>query len=213
MTRNKLLGNTLLVLVIGFCFIQLVSLASNLSDYLLFWPITAVDIHPDTAGKTLGEGSELASNEENIGDVITLPYGKGLIPDRISIPSINLTLPVRYVPLNEQGTWQVHEAVANYAAGTSYVNNERGNVGIFGHDRLNALHLVKDLVIGNEIRLKIDAYEAIYLVEEIFNTVPENVSVFDQTDTPIVTLVTCDGDFSKLRYVVRAKLEKITSRI
>ncbi len=139
---------------------------------------------------------------------VVVPVSEGLIPDGFRAPTINIALPVRYVPL-ENETWKVNDAAANYAGGTDLINSESGNVGLFGHDRDNAFHSIKNLKVGDPVILVADEYTARYRVTESFNTIPQDVDVFAKTEVPTVTLVTCSGSFSQMRYVVRAQLDYI----
>jgi len=132
----------------------------------------------------------------------------GLMPEAISIKSIDLALPVILSPL-VNNTWEVKNNVANYAQGTSLIDTNNGNIGIYGHDKDNIFGLIKNISVGDEIFLFSGKFKAIYTVEESFVSNPERVDVFSPTDEPSLTLVTCDGIFSDQRYVVRAKLNKI----
>lgn len=133
---------------------------------------------------------------------------EGLVPDSLEITSVDINLPVISMPL-VNGTWKVYDKVANYAEGTALINGEKGNVGIYGHDRDGAFSSIKNVSQDDQIFLFSGDYKAIYKVEETFISNPENVDVFKEADEPLLTLVTCDGIFSQQRFIVRAKLEKI----
>lgn len=130
---------------------------------------------------------------------------KSYVPTHITISSVNIDLPVVPVTL-VQGTWEVHDGVANYAVETSIVSNKKGNVGIFAHDRDNAFTRIKNLHTGDRIEVLTAAGKATYTVTSSHVTEPTDVEVFDPTVNPTLTLVTCSGIFSEQRYIVKAKL-------
>lgn len=129
-------------------------------------------------------------------------------PERIVIPGVGIDLLVFSVPL-KNGTWEVLPHVANYAEGTSLINPTKGNVGIYAHDRLDGFTRIKELLTGSDIIVYGLTQKATYKVITTDVVAPSDVSVFDQTDKPILTLITCDGLFSEKRYMVQAELIKI----
>lgn len=145
------------------------------------------------------------------GTPMKIGYDDGLLPDRIFISKLDLSLPVKYVPLVD-GTWAVNEASANYAEGSGYINSERSNIGLFGHDRDNAFHKIKQLTKGDVIELYADGVIARYRVTESFKTEPTSIEVFADTEVPTLTLVTCDSIFNNNRYIVKASLVDIVSQ-
>lgn len=137
-------------------------------------------------------------------------YEGEFTPDRIVIDSVGIDLQVVPVPL-VNGTWRVNAGVANYAEGTSLVNGVRGNVGIFAHDRKNGFTDIKKLTNSDEIYVygaTDTLLKATYSVEYADVFAPTDVAVYDETEDPVLTLVTCDGSFSQKRFIVRAKLVK-----
>jgi LPXTG-site transpeptidase (sortase) family protein len=145
---------------------------------------------------------------ETDSDIKKEDIGKGLVPELIKIESVNIDLPVVSVPLS-QGTWKVYDKVANFAEGTSLINSQNGNVGIYGHDRSYVFSPIKNLSIGDEIQVYSGNYMAIYKVNETHVAEANDVSVYYESDQPILTLVTCDGNFSQKRFVIKADFVKI----
>jgi len=133
---------------------------------------------------------------------------EGFVPEQIVIESVGINLPVVSVSL-EGGTWEVIDGVANYAQETSLVNPKDGNVGIYGHDRDYVFLPVKELKKGDEIFVFAKDYKVVYLVEDSMTLKPEEVDVFYFSETPVLTLVTCDGVFSQRRFIIRAKFDRI----
>lgn len=136
--------------------------------------------------------------------------GEAFIPESITIDTIDLKLPVVSVPL-VNGIWAVNDGVANYAQGTSLVQKNDGNVGLYAHDRENGFTRIKELSKGNIITLKGKNSTARYEVAYKSVVGPNDVEVFNPTSTPQLTLITCDGIFSSKRYMVKAKLLEITN--
>ncbi len=129
-------------------------------------------------------------------------------PTRVVMEKAGIDLPVVSVPM-ENGTWKVSDAVANYAEGTSLVNEKTGNVGLFGHALPNAFLNIKNLVSGDMIYVYGDNYKATYEVIQSDKVTPDSVNVFYPEKNPVLTLITCDGVFDQYRYMVRAKFIKI----
>lgn len=129
-------------------------------------------------------------------------------PERIIIKSVNIDLPVVSVPLTN-GTWQVNAGVANYAEGTSLVNKNEGNVGIFAHDREDGFSRIKKVLTASDIIVLGKNTRAIYQVQSASVIAPTAVNVFYPTTGPVLTLITCDGVFSEKRYMVQARLIRV----
>lgn len=134
-----------------------------------------------------------------------------LIPEKISISKINLSLPIVSVPM-KNGTWEVKPGVANYAEGTSLINEKSGNVGLYGHARSQEFLNIKKLVKGDGIILTSGIYQATYEVTKSTVVSPTMVNVFYFTEKPTLTLITCDGYTSEKRYVVTANLLEISKQ-
>lgn len=129
-------------------------------------------------------------------------------PAEIIIPKIKLDLPIISVPVMN-GTWQVNKDVANFAEGTSLVNEKTGNVGIYAHDNKQGFTNIKKLIAGDTLVLKGSQFIAIYQVSKIGLANPIDVGVFYPTEKPQLTLVTCAGLFSEKRFILTADLVKI----
>lgn len=130
------------------------------------------------------------------------------VPTRLVINKINVNLPIVSQPM-KNGTWAVTPKAANYAEGTSAVSRTAGNVGIFGHDRADALTKIKDLAEGDTIELFDAGHKAIYRVQSASVVKPDQVDVFYPSDKSLLTIVTCEGVFSQSRYAVKAELISI----
>ena len=129
-------------------------------------------------------------------------------PEGILITKINVNLKVVTSP-QVNGSWDVFDGVANFAEGTSLVSSAGGNVGLFAHDRSNGFTRIKELVPGDHIMITGQGQQAIYKVSQRAHLQPSDVHVFNATEAPTLTLITCDGIFSEKRYMVKAELMQI----
>lgn len=129
-------------------------------------------------------------------------------PERIVISEIDVDMLVFSQQL-KNGTWEVLPHVANYAEGTSAVNPNDGNVGIFAYDKLDGFTKIEQLSEGSEIIVYGLNEKAVYKVTSVKVADATDVSVYKETKEPTLTLVTCDEAFSEKRYIVKADLEKI----
>jgi LPXTG-site transpeptidase (sortase) family protein len=132
------------------------------------------------------------------------------MPLAIQIEDIDLSLKIISSPL-VNGTWQVYDGVANFAEGTSIVNTQEGNVGLFAHDRANGFTRIKELDAGDTITLTGSRHQATYEIVTKKILKPSDVQVFNPTTEPTLTLITCDGLFSEKRYMVQAKLKAVAN--
>lgn len=207
--KNLIAKHTSILLVIGltaFTAVQGYNLFIRSGMGILFedWVIgvrTALNrhVHPVEARELpLAEQTEAVQQNEREPEA----------PTRLVIPVLTMDLPVVEVPLAD-GTWPVVDKVANYAQGTALINDKTGNVGLYGHDRADAFRPIKHLKPGDVIILHTDTAVAYYRFTDQELTTPGNVSVFYQTEAPILTLVTCEGRLSEQRFAIRATLERI----
>jgi LPXTG-site transpeptidase (sortase) family protein len=189
----------------------------NLNIYIVILFLTAAASvwQMNLLGKGLfAQAKNINIAEEQVTPQATTPthavtqIEKGFVPTRIVMEQAGIDLQVVSVPL-KNGTWEVFPHVANYAEGTGLVNDKTGNVGIYGHDRVDALHNMKQLLTGSDIIVLSNSYRAIYRVQTSTLVDPSDVSVFYPTKEPMLTLITCDGSLSEKRYLIRAKLVKI----
>ncbi|MBU1110481.1 sortase [Patescibacteria group bacterium] len=212
----RIVAAWIIVLSIGLS--QMSYLGSSLASLGLSWsvasrlrgstPISAEMLEPEMLGaKEIVTETPLRPCEVALNNV-----AQGQMPDRLVISLAELDLTVNPVSLVD-GTWAVHDNVANYAQETDLPNGVSGNTGLFGHDRTYAFAPIKRLSTDNEIQLFTRDYIFFYHVIEVHSGVDsKEVDVFHFTQEPQLTLVTCDGIFSKQRFVVKARLVKIEKR-
>lgn len=188
------------VFIVGFSVFQLTGLTNSL--------VNRWNEQEDTS-KVLKAESSYDYKSCNSSDVINSDdFNQELTPELIKIEKVGIDLPIVSVPL-KNGTWKVNAGVANYAQETSLINTKSGNVGIYAHDRQKEFANIKNLNTGDIIEIFASGHKIKYRIESQKVLDPENVGVFYPTSDPTLTLVTCDGDFSEQRYVVKAKLVEI----
>jgi LPXTG-site transpeptidase (sortase) family protein len=171
----------------------------NSVDTVLAEPIINSESNNPNTETEVNDTDELSNKE----------YLQDLHPTKLIIPKLKFQLPIVSVPL-ENGTWIVHDHVANYAEGTSLIDETGGNVGLYGHDRPHAFSPIKKLTIGDQIQVQTsEGYMALYRVIDGHEVTPEQVTVFYPSVEPRLTLLTCSGIFSERRYIIVAELDRI----
>jgi len=102
----------------------------------------------------------------------------------LHIPAIKLSVPV----LPGTDTISLNRGVGNISGTTA--PGGVGNIGIAGH-RDGFFRGLKDLQIGDRIRLETLSGEFSYVIQDLMVVEPHEVEVLDPKDTPTLTLVTC----------------------
>ncbi len=121
----------------------------------------------------------------------------------LSIPKIRLEVPV----LDGTDDLTLNRAVGRIEETAR--PGEVGNVGIAGH-RDGFFRGLKDVAVGDEIRLATLTREYIYVIEAIRIVSPEDVHVLDPAPQPVLSLVSCYPFYfvgsAPHRFIVRAVL-------
>lgn len=130
-------------------------------------------------------------------------------PIRVFMPSVKIDLPLEG-SIEETGAWKISETGANFALNTAIPNESNGNTVLFGHDRPKLFHDIHGLKIGDPITVFNSKGSYTFTMVSSKVVTPTDVSVMDQTELPILTLLTCDGWLSQNRYVVVAKFSHFT---
>jgi sortase A len=102
----------------------------------------------------------------------------------LRIPKLNLEVPV----LNGTDAITLNRGVGRIA-GTGRPG-QKGNIGIAGH-RDGFFSGLKDITTGDKIELLTAKGTDIYIVDRILITDPDDMSVLNDGDKPMLTLVTC----------------------
>ena len=123
----------------------------------------------------------------------------------LRIPKIHLEVPV----YNNTDDLTLNRGVGRIL-GTARVG-EGGNLGIAGH-RDGFFRGLKDVALGDEIKLARSGKSDTYVVEKIQIVNPEDVSVLHPTRVPSLTLVTCFPFYyvgsAPQRFIVHASLKE-----
>jgi LPXTG-site transpeptidase (sortase) family protein len=158
---------------------------------------------------------------------ITLANGEVLTPQsewhpvsRISIPRLALDVPVTISPFvekNGSGSWTIPAFVPGHAEFTASAG-AAGNAVLFGHvvhpsegSVFRDVHLLRR---GDRISVESKGPVYDYTVTEVVRVSRTDVWVLGRTEEPVLTLVTCTGqwlpqvqDYAE-RLVVRARLDQ-----
>ena len=130
--------------------------------------------------------------------------GNGEIIGRVEIPRLDVSAVVRAG--NDVRTLQL---AVGHIPGTA-LPGDTGNIGLAGH-RDTFFRRLKDIRADDEIRMATPHGVFTYRVERTVVVQPEDVWVLDQTDTSILTLVTCYPftyvGSAPQRFIVRASLQ------
>lgn len=153
-------------------------------------PTAAVD-------KSLWSPERIRAYEESLRKEFGAPLGI------LSIPKIGLEVPL----LDGTDDLTLNRAVGRIEETAR--PGEAGNLGIAGH-RDGFFRGLKDVAVGDEIRLETLTRDYLYLIESIRIVSPEDVHVLDATSNPVLTLVSCYPFYfvgsAPRRYIVRAVL-------
>lgn len=124
------------------------------------------------------------------------------IPVKLQIPSIDVDTEVTEggIIINSTGEpeWETVPFVALHYRETALVGG-RGNAVIAGHVVTiswgNVFRDLYKLNFGDEVKVETDEGRFTYIVEDLKLVKPDNVSVMGPSNDPILTLITCGGEF------------------
>lgn len=120
-------------------------------------------------------------------------------PSNISIPSINLDLEVANGEYQD-GTWTLSKNKVLFATNSVKPNTIAKNTILYGHNTAELLLPTKGLQIGDMLYLETqEGYRFTYRYISDRLVKPDDVSVFNDTNTPQLTLITCNGIFNSHR--------------
>jgi LPXTG-site transpeptidase (sortase) family protein len=145
---------------------------------------------------------------------------RGKLPDRMVIKSLGVDSKVQEMGtyfLNGEWHWQTSPwAIAYY--GVTGAVGQNGNAVFSGHvSTRNYGNVFKDLYkmeLGDKVEVFVGSEKFNYVVDEIRLVAPTDTSVMDPTPDPVITLITCAGDWIESeriyteRLIVRATMEQ-----
>ncbi len=125
---------------------------------------------------------------------------RGLIPDRIMIPSVKIDLPVQEAKI-EKGYWQVFDDTAAYGQGSAALG-EKGNMVIFAHAKEGLFYNLKNVKENDLIFVYSKNKKYAYKVKKIKTVYPYQTEVIAPTKKRTLTLYTCTGFYNEKRLIV-----------
>lgn len=168
---------------------------------------------PDTASTTATESDQQLAAVDTTPSATVTPqsYGLPVVPDgsAIFIPSAGIYADVVQVYLS--GTsWDVSRLGNNvgHLQGTPWVN-QGGNIVLSGHvelsdGRTGIFRNLHELRVGDLVILIVDGNEWRYIIREINNTDPDDLTPLSQAGNDRLTLITCsEYDFLRDAYLQR----------
>lgn len=129
-----------------------------------------------------------------------------IVPLTISIPSLNLELPIIPAEL-KNGKWQATGEGVSYLI-SNPIPGETGNTIMYGHNWTNLLGSLPSLKPGSSIEIVYsDKTTRDFIVEFTSVVTPDQTSILNQTTDTRLTLYTCTGFLDSKRFVVTAVLK------
>jgi LPXTG-site transpeptidase (sortase) family protein len=116
-------------------------------------------------------------------------------PSRIHLPSVGVDLPVTDGIYNSKHqSWSLSSDKAHYATITPPLNNQRGNTFIYGHNHPQVFAGLMDIGLGDKAYVHTDGgLVFVYELQLVKDVAPRDVSVFEGTSQPTLTIQTCAG--------------------
>lgn len=124
-------------------------------------------------------------------------------PQRISIPSLQIDLPVKVAKI-VNGYWEVFDDTAGFGTGSAYPD-EAGNQVIFAHARDGLFLPLKQAEIGQLIYVFTKDTWYQYKITDLKEVLPSQTEVIAPTADATLTLYTCSGFADSKRLIVVAK--------
>lgn len=151
--------------------------------------------------------TETVDLQTQVGDIIIdkpdNDQSKSVIYPNLSIPKLNLTLPI-YEAIVSGGKWQTTTKGLSHASSSAPLGHT-GNTVIYGHNWPNMLKHLPTLMPGDEIIINLGKDTThTYLVTYAATISPDDTSLTNHSKDTRLTLYTCTGLLDSLRYVVVA---------
>jgi hypothetical protein len=132
-------------------------------------------------------------------------------PVSLSVQSLGLRLNVETGEYNQASdSWTLSGLNAHFATVTSLANNSAGNTFIYGHNNNDVFGPLKRLQPNAEVEITTDNGSIFYYSLVNSKTVaPSDVSIFNYSGPPILTIQTCTGAFHEQRELYQFKFERV----
>lgn len=132
------------------------------------------------------------------------------VPTDLSIPSLGMSLPVQpghYLP---DGNWTLDDVHTFFALPSEPVNDSMGTTLIYGHNTRAVFKNLEKLTPGAELIITTgNSLKFTYEYSFVSVVKPEDVTVFNSTNSPNVTLQTCSGAWDEVRSMHTFTFKKV----
>jgi LPXTG-site transpeptidase (sortase) family protein len=129
-------------------------------------------------------------------------------PMRISIERLGINLPVVDGEYDaKKDTWTLRDNKVQYATMTDLPNDVQGNTVFYGHNTMQVLEPVKDIVPGDVLKVKTKnghVFSYTYVKDSLVTPNKTNI-LTKPSSKPQLTLMTCEGFFSESRRLLYFK--------
>jgi LPXTG-site transpeptidase (sortase) family protein len=131
---------------------------------------------------------------------------KIVTPTRLTIPSINLDLPILPAHIKDQ-KWDITKDGVSYLVKTP-VPGTLGNSVMYGHNWSNLLGNLEEVKTGDIIEVKnSDGNTYAYVIHFVSVVTPDETHIYNNTSDYRLTIYTCTGFLDSKRLVVTAILK------
>ncbi len=138
--------------------------------------------------------------------VPTAVQKKFAIPVQITIPAVNITLPIEETAI-QNNVWGIAQDGISHLA-ISAMPGENGPIILYGHNTNDRFGPIRWLQVGELIRLTTkDGKEHTYRIVKTMDVDPSRVSILFSQKGETLFLYTCDGFADLERFIVIAKPE------
>ncbi len=148
-------------------------------------------LHPK---KVIAAPPEVVIKQEKTGEQL-------FIPTQISVPSVNISLNIS-PGIISGNDWTLYDDKASWLSTSATLG--KGNVIIYGHNLEPLLGNLKNIEVGDEIKILSNDKEFEFIVTEKKAVSPDQTNAV-LSDENQITLYTCDGAFDRKRLIVIAK--------
>ncbi len=183
----------------------------NAASVLLLWYVLEVypfnSLPPSQPVRTIAMEATSPSLDETSKSLAVISG----TPMRLVLPSLDLDLSVEEGRYNEaNGKWTLSKTAAHYALPTPPVNDQSGNTLIYGHNFDHIFKRLGQLQPGDEaIVYTVNGHVFTYAYESSYHVPPEDLSVFNPTEQPMLTLQTCTGNWNEVRRMSKFRLKSV----
>lgn len=126
-----------------------------------------------------------------------------LVPTRLEIPDLNISLPVTPATITD-GKWETTRSGVSFLTSSS-APGTRGNSVFYGHNTPALLGKLSRVKPGQEVNVvRQDGSQITYTVQFTAIVTPNQTHILDQTEDDRLTIFTCAGLFDQKRFVAVA---------